>query len=597
MSRPLLAVSVGAGALVIGAGLGGGPLLMRDAVSTPRSFLTDAALGLGENPARAVPQDALLAAASTVVPGSILVVALTWIALALSGVGAGLLAGRVLIDARWAPQCAAALAAIWNPWVAERMMQGHWSLLAGYAAIPWIFVAAERIWRSDRTGWPLLWVAVFGAGLTPTGSVLAGIVVLATVVMPRATGLRQSALAVLAVVAGALPWLVATVLNSAGILGDPAGAQAFSLRAEPGLGRVLTALGMGGIWNADAVPASRTTWWAAVGTLLLLALVAVGWVVAGRDLGRDSSRGHSSLDCRNGAPECAHPGDRGAGLPSRNAKRILIIAAALALSTVALVVFASTPPGLSAIGWAVDHLPGAGLFRDTQKFLALLLPATVIGVAGSVRGLTRLVPAGFAVALVALLVVAPLPDAALRFHPVNLPADWVAVAQLVPKDQGAVALWPPTMTREYSFASTSSLDPARRLLRAPVLESGALVVDGKTVDADPTRVSAQVELALAEGAGPTERASHGVGWLLVEEPERNGVPAGFGTDRPVFQGEYLALYRIPGPVIAAGASPVRRGAVVGAHVAWVLGLGIALALLGATSRSAGRARARATLDS
>ncbi|NED67472.1 hypothetical protein G3I15_41740, partial [Streptomyces sp. SID10244] len=44
-------------------------------------------------------------------------------------------------------------------------------------------------------------------------------------------------------------------------------------------------LGLGGIWNADAVPASRTIWWAAVATLLLLTVVAVGarWLWAHRD--------------------------------------------------------------------------------------------------------------------------------------------------------------------------------------------------------------------------------------------------------------------------------------------------------------------------
>ena len=39
-----------------------GYLLLRDAVSTPRSYLTDSALGLTDAAARAVPQDALIAA-------------------------------------------------------------------------------------------------------------------------------------------------------------------------------------------------------------------------------------------------------------------------------------------------------------------------------------------------------------------------------------------------------------------------------------------------------------------------------------------------------------------------------------------------------
>ena len=50
--------------LILGPLLGPGYLLLRDAVSTPRSYLTDSALGLTDAAARAVPQDALLATLS-----------------------------------------------------------------------------------------------------------------------------------------------------------------------------------------------------------------------------------------------------------------------------------------------------------------------------------------------------------------------------------------------------------------------------------------------------------------------------------------------------------------------------------------------------
>ena len=47
----------GADRLILGPLLGPGYLLLRDAVSTPRSYLTDSALGLTDAAARAVPQD------------------------------------------------------------------------------------------------------------------------------------------------------------------------------------------------------------------------------------------------------------------------------------------------------------------------------------------------------------------------------------------------------------------------------------------------------------------------------------------------------------------------------------------------------------
>ena len=50
-----------------------GYLLLRDAVSTPRSFFSDAALGLTEAAPRAVPQDFLIAALTTVLDGGLVV--------------------------------------------------------------------------------------------------------------------------------------------------------------------------------------------------------------------------------------------------------------------------------------------------------------------------------------------------------------------------------------------------------------------------------------------------------------------------------------------------------------------------------------------
>ena len=73
-----------------------GYLLLRDAVSTPRSFPTDSALGITDAAARAVPQDALLAAVTVVVDGGIAVTALLVAALWAAGWGAARLVVTVL---------------------------------------------------------------------------------------------------------------------------------------------------------------------------------------------------------------------------------------------------------------------------------------------------------------------------------------------------------------------------------------------------------------------------------------------------------------------------------------------------------------------
>ncbi|MGC2654068.1 MAG: hypothetical protein WA317_10845, partial [Mycobacterium sp.] len=79
-----------------------GYLLLRDAVSTPRSYLSDAALGLAESAPRATPQDFAVALASHGVDGGIVVKALLIAGLWLAGWGAAMLAA-VALPAAGAP--------------------------------------------------------------------------------------------------------------------------------------------------------------------------------------------------------------------------------------------------------------------------------------------------------------------------------------------------------------------------------------------------------------------------------------------------------------------------------------------------------------
>ena len=88
--------------LIVGPLAGSGYLLLRDAVSTPRSFLTDSALGVGAAAPRAVPQDAVLAVLSPVIDGGILVKAILIVALC-AITGYWLLVGNGLRRSRQAP--------------------------------------------------------------------------------------------------------------------------------------------------------------------------------------------------------------------------------------------------------------------------------------------------------------------------------------------------------------------------------------------------------------------------------------------------------------------------------------------------------------
>ena len=122
-----------------------GHLLLRDAVSTPRSYLSDTALGLSEAAPRALPQDFAVALASHVLDGGVVVKALLVSGLWLAGWGAARLAAALVPEAGVPGQCVAVTIAVWNPYVAERLLQGHWSLLVGYGCLPWVATAARLL--------------------------------------------------------------------------------------------------------------------------------------------------------------------------------------------------------------------------------------------------------------------------------------------------------------------------------------------------------------------------------------------------------------------------------------------------------------------
>src|SRR5262249_10239702 len=130
-----------------------GYLLLRDAVSTPRSYLSDAALGLSEAAPRALPQDFAIGVATSLVDGGVVVEALLVTGLFLGGWGAARLVAAVVPEAGTAGQLVAVTIAIWNPYVAERLLQGHWSLVVGYGCLPWVATTMLRLRTSDVAPW------------------------------------------------------------------------------------------------------------------------------------------------------------------------------------------------------------------------------------------------------------------------------------------------------------------------------------------------------------------------------------------------------------------------------------------------------------
>ncbi|MBU3706547.1 MAG: hypothetical protein FGM50_07655 [Mycobacterium sp.] len=537
---------------VTGPLLAPGYLLLRDAVSTPRSYLSDSALGLGGTAPRAVPQDFAVASLSAAVDGGAIVTALLFAALLLAGWGAARLAAAVVGEAGLAGQFIAATLAVWNPYVAERLLQGHWSLLLGYGCLPWVAVAVVRLRAGTATAarWAALVAPMALAGLTPTGLILAAVVGLTCVAVPGPGVRRPRCAAAITVISAlaAAPWLLASALG--GTLGQPqsAGLSPFAARAEPGLGTLGSLAGLGGLWNADAVPSSRTTHFAIVGTLVLLAVVL-------------------------------------AGVPSLRRIPVGLPLLALAAVSVLLPAAMATGPGLAALRLVVDVAPGLAVLRDGQKWVALAMPGYALAGAASVLTVRRRIPSPAWAAVCCLAVIAVLPDltwgVGAKLRPVQYPPGWTEVAARINSDPRPVAVLPVDTMRQFGWAGPAPvLDPMPRWVRADVLFTGDLMIAGATVTGEGTRAR-EIQRLLLTGADPAVLQRAGVGWVVVESktPGDTGSAATtLSRLTPAYRDGDLSLYRVGGT--SAGVRPAVRVTVLAAHLVWAaLLLGAAAVLM------------------
>ena len=408
---------------------------LRDMMVFDAMALTRASLGWGDLAARNVPQDALLG----ILPWPVAFVRVFMVAAAGCAAWAGHRFGRTPFG-----QAAAMTVAVWNPFVVERLLQGQWSLAAAAWLLP--LVALGCVPASGLAHWL--------ASLTPTGA-------LAAACFSR--GWRGVAVSVCT----CLPWVVAGLFASTPGTSSAASAAAFAPRAEAYAGTLGSLLGLGGIWNGQAVPASRELGFALFG-VALCALLALAW---------------------------------------RSVPRRFLLLAALGFA-VALASWA----GLTAP--LIQHLPGGGLLRDGQKWLVLAIPAFVVA-AGALEPRRALAAATFALLQVPD---APIALAALTPTSIEVPAVdhrgrdvlFESRPALVPIDGHPV------------------VDPAPKAMN--VVESGALTVDGVAVDPPSLRwTAAQAALNDQErlrelGVGVVVRADGSV--AETGEPAHPLPPAG-----------------------------------------------------------------------
>jgi len=521
-----------------------GYVLRYDMVFVPRQPLTWELIAPADALPRAVPLDALVSLANLAVPGWLLQRIALIAVVYLSALGAA----RLVPARRTATRVVAALAYAWTPYLAERLLLGQWALLLAYAALPWL-VAAARDLRAGRPGaLPRLVLAAAPAAVTPTGGLIAGATV--AVLLPLRT--RATAVALAAVAALNAPWLVAAATSAAGGRSDPDGVAAFAARAENWGGAWTALAGTGGIWNAQTVPASRSSPLVPVVTVLVLTVSAAGV----RTLRR------------------RWPG---------GADRLLVLAAGGFLLAAA-----GTAPVAPVLQWLVGHVPGAGLLRDGQKFLMpyALLVALGFGL-GAERLATRLTrafePAAGRVLLAGavLLPVMLLPDLAVgaagALRPVRYPADWDAVAARVAAAPGEVLSWPFEGYQRYAWTrDTVVRDPAPRYLDAPVLMNDALRVGAVTVDGENPRAARAAE-HLAAGR---PAAALGVRWVLVRRGPGAEPPATVLSGlRLAYDGPHLRLWANPAAPAGAPAAGHRTPALAAHLLAAGIMIFAAVALL------------------
>ena len=541
-----LALSV----LLLGPALGPGYLLTYDMVWVPDLALRSDFLGLGTALPRAVPSDAVVAVLDEVVPGMVLQKVVLFGALLLGGLGAAALAGRSTIA-----RLAAVSAYVWSPYVVERLWIGHWPLLLCWAVLPWLVREGIRLRTDPRIGAALPLLLVLGSL-----NANAGLMSAATLLALGATRRTAGRLVALVLAANA-PWLAAGLLHLDVATSSTAGAV-FGLNAEGSLPAPLAALTLGGIWNAEVVPASRE--------LLVLPLVLTVAFVA--------------LAVAGLRPQARRLGRRTTGA---------LVGLWLAGYLAAVLSWAS--PDL--VGWLAANVPAGGLLRDGSRSLALCAPLTAAVLAEGVLRCAAHAPRILVGAAGALLPLAFLPDAAWgisgQLRPADYPAEWSAARADLGEGRGDLLVLPFTSYRAPDWNhGRKVLDPLPRYLEPNYVVNDQLAVDGRIIEGEDPRVPDVLGAIALPDAGDraVALAELGIGAVVLDRTAPTS--ALYGADvagTVVHDGPALEVTLLDGPV-ADRDTPGSWRLILGAAWAAFASLGV-LGLVNLLRAAATRSRA------
>lgn len=510
--------------------------MLRDMMVPFNLSANDLVLGKGDYSPRALPQDAILAVFSPIIPATTLAAAMVLTAAACGILGAVKMA-RDMAGARQAAQLVCGLFVVWNPYVIERLLQGQWSLALAVMLLPAIAYCAATGFRGPQV------LLISLAGLTPAGLVLGALVAL--VFSPTA---RSRALVLFTSLTLATPWLLVTLFNGTPSRSSANGAEAFAVGPDGPLGTVISVLGLGGIWNAGAIPPSRGLLGALAGLVLF---VFAAW-------------GFAEL------------------------WRVYRSVAVLTAAAFSVPLLLATPFGLPVMRFLVAHVPGVALFRDTHKLVGLALPGLILLLAVGLERLrqravaaskgfspagTRLV-GGVAPLAVGAMVIATVPGYPADVAPTapqRISPAWESFAETisgVPRSK--ILLFPPGNYRLREDGEPT-LTPALKMLPGQPLDPQFLIVDGALVDGSTDTI----RLLKDAMAGRDTLAANGVGWVIADRPRMRENEEDYPqldellAEYPmVKEVEGMQLYRIPQPH-GAGSKQPSTPAVAGMALYWI----------------------------
>ncbi|WP_156996397.1 hypothetical protein [Knoellia aerolata] len=476
--------------VILGPALGRGVVLAYDMVWSPDARLTPFATGIGTPAPRAVPSDALAWLAGLVLTPALAQKFMLVAVLVVASTGVVALLRHVVPDAGPVACSLAALAGVWNPFVSEHLVVGQWTVLLGYALLPWALRAAHRSVLGGEGRHEL--VLVLGAaGLGGVNTVLlvaaGGCAVLLAAL---ATDVRRSAaslvLASVTVAAVSAVWALPALAAGAGV--SSGGVSAFTPTADTPLGVWGSLVSGGGFWNAAAHPVQRDVPLVALTAGLLSVAAFVGFGVALR----------------------------------RTRHGLLMAPVIVGVGVVALSVLPFTG-GVWA--WLVTDVPGGGALRDSHKFLAAWVVATSVGVGVMVDGVRRRADSALAgvVSVVVLGLVVLLSSHIAwgvggRLDAVQVPQGYrTAAADLTALPRGEVGLLPWNQYRRYEWnASRISLTLAPRIVGQRVLFDDSLPLRSGVVDGEDPRAAA-VSQRISEGIAPVDAVrAAGVRYVAAE---------------------------------------------------------------------------------